>query len=445
MRIAWFTPLSAKTGIAKYSLSAALAISQLAEVDVWTTPREDDYTINLPVRDLSDPNELKGLPGYDHIVYNLGNNPNMHADIFDVYTRHPGVVILHDKTMAHFMRVYHTVLNSDPRRYADLLSYYCGADVGARSYRQILGMEGQCGDVPLLEPCLWNATGAVVHSPDALPLVDRYPGLMPVTSIDLPFFLPDATSATSVDRVSLGVRPDDVLVISHGRIGESKRIEQTIRSISLLPAEAREHVQLVIAGGAHPAIVQNILSQARALGLTDRVRVTGFLPEAELHAWLRAADIFVNLRYPSTESGSGSLIEQLEHPAPVVVSDIGFYASFPEDTLVRTPPADEGQAIADALTPLILDKDLRCSIGARTHAYAATRFDPATYAHRLVGFLEQVDLNRARLADVDSLGDGLLSIEPGRVSAEVSRRIDRFQVEETRQETGERGAQSEMR
>ncbi len=410
MRIAWLTPLSAKTGISKYSLSAALAVSRLADVDVWTTPRADDLRTSLPVRDLSDPNAVADLSGYDHVVYNLGNNPNMHADIFDAYTRNPGVVILHDKTMAHFMRVYYTVLHSDPRRYSDLLAYYCGAEVGARAYRQILGLEGQIGDVPLLEPCLWNATGVVVHSEDALTLVDRYPGLMPVTSIDLPFYLPTESSEPSAHRASLGIDPDDVLVVSHGRIGESKRIEQTVRALSLLPAAARERVQFVIVGGAHPAVVDRVLSQARSLGLSEHVRITDFLPEAELHAWLRAADIFVNLRFPSTESGSGSLVEQLAYPAPIVVSDIGFYATFPEDTLVRTPPADEGEAIAEALAPLVLDKDLRLRVGQRTYAYAAARFDPALYAQSLIGFLDRVEASRARLASVDSMGDSLLKI-----------------------------------
>ncbi|MEI7814854.1 MAG: glycosyltransferase family 4 protein [Coriobacteriia bacterium] len=427
MRIAWLTPLSAKTGISKYSLSAALAVSQLVGVDVWTTPREDDLPTSLPVRDLSDSSEAADLSGYDHIVYNLGNNPTMHADIFDVYVRNPGVVILHDKTMAHFMRVYYTVRHSDPRRYRDLLTYYCGAEVGARAYRQILGLEGQMGDVPLLEPCLWNAVGVVVHSPDALVLIDRYPGLVPVTSIDLPFYLPTNSTEPSAHRASLGINSNDVLVVSHGRIGESKRIDQTVRALSLLPVAARERVQFVIVGGAHPAAVERVLSQARALGLGDHVRITGFLPEAELHAWLRAADIFINLRFPSTESGSGSLVEQLAYPAPIVVSDIGFYATFPQDTLVRTPPADEGEAIAEALASLVLDEDLRSRVGEKTYAYAAARFDPALYAERLVSFLGEVGLNRERLHKVDSLGAGLREVESRGVSEAVSIGIERLQ------------------
>ena len=150
MRVAWFTPLSARTGIAKYSLSAALAVSQLVDVDVWTTPREDDLETSLTVRDLRDPQQLSELPGYDHVVYNLGNSPDMHADIFDVYTRYPGVVIQHDKIMAHFMRVYFAVLHSDHRRYRDLLAHYYGVEVAARASRQMLALDGQAGEVPLL-------------------------------------------------------------------------------------------------------------------------------------------------------------------------------------------------------------------------------------------------------------------------------------------------------
>ena len=426
MRVAWFTPLSAQTGIAKYSLSAALAVSRLAEVDVWTTPRADDYETSLTVRDLGDPNVDAELASYDHLVYNFGNYPEMHVDIFDVYTRHPGVVIQHDKTMAHFMRVYYAVLNSDPRHYRDVLAYFYGAEVAARASRQILGLEGPVGEVPLLEPCLWNATGAVVHAEDAITLVDRYPGLMPVASIDLPFYLPTEASDRVRDRASLGIAVDEVLVVSHGRMGDSKRLEQTVRAIALLPPETRKRVQFVVAGGSHPALIERAMAEARSLGLGDRVRITGFLSEKDLHAWLGAADIFVNLRYPSTESASGSLIEQLAYPTPIVVSDVGFYASFPDDTLVRIPPADEGPAIATALAPLILDAELRHRVGSRTHAYAAQRFDRELYGRSFVDFLAQVDASRARLNAVDALGEGLLGMSPELVREEVSRRVDQF-------------------
>jgi len=424
MRIAWFTPLSAHTGIAKYSLSAALVVSRLAEVDVWTTPRPDDYWTDLTVRDIGDIRGVESLADYDHLVYNLGNNPDMHADIFDVYTRNPGVVIAHDKTMAHFMRVYYAVLRSDPRRYRDLLAYYYGAEVASQASRQLLGLDGQAGDAALLEPCLWNATGVVVHSEDALPLVDRYPGVVPASCIDMPFFLPGVAADAGQDRAALGVAAGEVLLVSHGRIGDSKRVEQTVRALSMLPAEARDRVHFVVAGGAHAALIERVLAQARRLGIGDRVRITGFLPERDMHAWLSAADIFVNLRYPSTESASGSLIEQLAYSAPIVVSDVGFYASFPKDTLVRTPPSDEGQGIASALAPLILDEGLRRRVGERTRAYAARRFAPALYAERLVGFLDRVGENRAQLSTLDALGEGLLDVAPERVREEVANRVD---------------------
>ncbi len=423
MRVAWFTPLSEQTGIAKYSLSAALAVSRLAEVDIWTTPRPDDHPTSLTVRDLRDPAERARLGDYDHLIYNFGNYPEMHADIFEVYSEHPGVVIQHDKTMAHFMRVYYTVMHSEARRYRDLLAYYCGADVAARASRQILGLEGG-GEAALIEPCLWNATGVVVHSEDALPLVDRYPGLVPVTSIEHPFYLPVELSADDTDRASLGIADDAVLIVSHGRMGESKRLEQTLVAISLLPQDLRERVQFVFASGGHHAQVEQLLSRVRALGLSDHFRITGFLPERGLHAWLAAADIFVNLRYPSTESASGSLIEQLAYPTPIVVSDIGFYASFPADTLVRTPPADEGDAISSALASLVGDEELRRATGARTRAYAQTRFDSARYGRSLVEFLECVESSRRLSQAVGRLGEGLLGVTPEQVRPEVARIIE---------------------
>ena len=53
------------------------------------------------------------------------------------------------------------------------------------------------------------------------------------------------------------------------------------------------------------------------------------------------SDVAVNLRHPSTESASGSLIEQLYFRKPVIVSKVGVYDELPDDVVVKIGIDDE--------------------------------------------------------------------------------------------------------
>jgi glycosyltransferase involved in cell wall biosynthesis len=421
MRIGWFTPLSKRTGISKYSLSAASALAAHADVDVWTTHRDDDYAIDLPVRSID---ELLGdmdvLDAYDLVIYNLGNNPDMHSDIFDVYERYPGVVIQHDKSMAHFMRV--AMSNSaDTSRYSDLLHHYYGPKAAGQASRHALGLAGPGEDIAFLEPCLFNALAVVVHSEESVALVDRYPGVMPVVNIDLPYFI-NGERDDLKGRLELGLEADAVVAVTHGHVGESKRIEYLLRAVAVLGEQTRERLHLVVAGGAHPGYMTSLAKEAKRLGVAESVTFTGWLDDRDMYSYLAAADVFVNLRYPSTESASGSLVEQLYVGKPVIVSDVGLYSSLPDDVVIKTPAQDDGTRIAEQLELLVGDQELRESYAERVRDYADRRFSRQLYGERLYEFLSEVHRVQGRIAALDELGDEIVGlVAPDAVKAAIER------------------------
>ena len=81
-------------------------------------------------------------------------------------------------------------------------------------------------------------------------------------------------------------------------------------------------VCLLILGG--PRIGGNesidLESQAADRGLSGRVRVTGYLPEADLSAYLRLCDLFLcPMRF---KSNSGSLLNLIHLGKPILTSDL---------------------------------------------------------------------------------------------------------------------------
>lgn len=117
----------------------------------------------------------------------------------------------------------------------------------------------------------------------------------------------------------------------------------------------------LIAGGArldaHQAFVREVERRIDALGLRDRVRITGFLDERDIAPTLSAADVLI---YPNTHADfSYSVVVGLAHRAsPVLASDIAGHREIagycPGLSLFR---AGDAAALAAQITALTTDHD----------------------------------------------------------------------------------------
>ena len=104
------------------------------------------------------------------------------------------------------------------------------------------------------------------------------------------------------------------LIVVAGRLEAYKQVEQVAAAMPQLP----EAYELVIIGDG-PARAQ-IEQSAAELRQGERIRLLGFLPTADLHRWLRTADVFVTLS--RHEAFGITLLEAAVAGAPVVASDI---------------------------------------------------------------------------------------------------------------------------
>ncbi|HEX8429732.1 MAG TPA: glycosyltransferase [Longimicrobium sp.] len=128
------------------------------------------------------------------------------------------------------------------------------------------------------------------------------------------FALPAAERAASRStlRSQLGIADDAVLFAAVGKLTGKKRPHD------VLQAAARAGAHLVFVGdGPERAALE---ARAQALGVADRVRITGFVNQRALPGWYAAADALV-LASEATETWGLVVNEAMAAGLPVLVSD----------------------------------------------------------------------------------------------------------------------------
>jgi glycosyltransferase involved in cell wall biosynthesis len=163
-------------------------------------------------------------------------------------------------------------------------------------------------------------------------------------------FCPDAEPGEKVRlkaRYGLGDRP---YVLSVGTLQPRKNYVRLIKAFAnLQPAS----LQLAIAGG-QGWLYEDILAEAGKHG--DRVRVLGFVDDADLPALLRNAALFA---FPSLYEGFGlPVLEAMACGAPVVCSDASSLPEVAGDAALMVDPLDVN-GLAQAMARALEDVDLR--------------------------------------------------------------------------------------
>jgi glycosyltransferase involved in cell wall biosynthesis len=141
------------------------------------------------------------------------------------------------------------------------------------------------------------------------------------------------------------------IVLWVGRLEPYKRADVMIEAMRAI-AQKLPAARLVIvgAGSAREALEE----QARASGLGDVVRFTGFISEEEKIAWLRRAAVVVN---SSEKEGWGmTVIEANACGVPAVSSDVpGLRDSTRHDVTGLLYPYGDSAALAAAVVRLLTD------------------------------------------------------------------------------------------
>jgi glycosyltransferase involved in cell wall biosynthesis len=384
VRLAYFSPLPpARTGIADYAIELLPALADQAEVTLYV----DDPTAvdaRVATRWRVRPLAAYGTErwNYDAAIFHMGNS-YFHEALYRTLCHYPGIVVLHDYSLHHFM-VERSWLQGQPAGYRRELAYALG-----RTGIQ-LGQEIRFGqrdlplfDCPLNERVIDLSLGLIAHSRYVATRVQqRRPGV-PVRVISQPKMARRDTVKRRVPEWS-----NEVLVIaSAGQVTPSRQIELTLRAFAEVRRSCPQARYLIVGEWRHPDLsLEQLLND---LHLRGAVRHIGFVEDlAEFDDWIASADVFVNLRHPTVGETSGVVLRALTSGVPVIVSDNGWYGELPDTCCVKVPPQDLA-ALTTAMRDLVTDAEKRRRLGEQAAIFARQTLSPEHVAAQYVDFVNE--------------------------------------------------------
>lgn len=389
-RIAYFSPLPpTRSGIADYSAELLPHLARTAQITLFAeTPERvaGDLRADFEVRPIIDFG--RAYWQYDVALYQMGDSL-CHEAMYPVLLRYGGITVLHDHGLHHFVAT-RTIPRSDFAGYVRELGYALGVEGVALAYRIARGeAEHPFYAAPLNERVLDRSLGVIVHSRYAADKIQAVRPHLPVTVIPAPI---NISAVPARSRSALGCPDDALLFVSAGQVISNKQLTLALEAFARLRAD-HPQARYVVVGDElkHDLDLPAWLAQR---GLSDAVMMTGYLADkADFVAWIAAADVVVNLRYPTVGETSATALRGLAAGRPVIVSDHGWYAELPDDACVKVTPND-GAAVYQAMHRLAGDAALRREIGQRAAVYAQREHSLAAAAQRYLDFISEITGSR---------------------------------------------------
>ncbi len=169
-------------------------------------------------------------------------------------------------------------------------------------------------------------------------------------------------------RARLDLPRDAFIAASFGGIQPHKRTDKLIEAVARARSRGSD-VRLVLAGGYDSARFDPP-AFARALGIAEAVVALGWVPEETAWDVLRAADVCVNLRGPSTGGTSGGIYQSFAFGRAVIATDAAEQAELPDACVRKVPLGDrEIEALAAVLVELERDPAQRATLEAAARAH----------------------------------------------------------------------------
>ena len=188
------------------------------------------------------------------------------------------------------------------------------------------------------------------------------------TGVDLDRFAPAADRAAA--KAALGVAGP--LVLSVGALIPRKGHDIVIDAVARL-----DGVTLAIAGqGPEQA---SLAAQAARLGITDRVRLLGGVPHADLPRWVGAADAMALAS--SSEGLANAWVEALACGTPIVIPDAGGAREVVTGAAAGRIVARDPSAVADALAGLLANPPAASATRAFAERFTWDRNTATLYTH----------------------------------------------------------------
>ncbi len=264
-------------------------------------------------------------------LYHLGNN-RLHEETYAQALATPGMVVLHDAVLHHFM------LGALSREHylAEWIYNYgeWRRDLGEELWRERAraSFDPRYFRFPMLRRILERSLGIIVHNPGAAAIVSAEGGRN-VTII--PHFCElkggPETPETARFRERVGIGQGITLFGIFGYLREPKRVLPCIHAFKRLHA-VRPATALLLAGECASGDLGRLLESEAG---HPAIRRLGRLSEGDFEIAAAAVDCCLNLRYPGVGETSGIATRLMGLGKPVVVTDNAENSDFPSAAVLR--------------------------------------------------------------------------------------------------------------
>ena len=325
MKVGFHSPLPpARSGVADYSAALLTALRPLGDVEV--NARQADVRL-----------------------YHLGNN-RLHAEIYRRALAEPGVVVLHDAVLHHFL-----LGTLSEREYIEEFTYNYGAwseDKARQLWRNRArsAADPQYFRYAMLKRTIERSRAAIVHNPGAARMVREHVPSAAVYEIPM-LFEPPAESPSVADvlrlRQSMGIGARTFLFGVFGHLRESKRLAGVVRAFERV--RRCFPMALLVAGEFGSSDLKRAIAPFLRPG--RGVYRVGFTEEREFALYTAASDACINLRYPAAGETSAISIRLMGIGKPVVMTSGLETSRFPGTVCLRV---DAGVAEEEMLAEYML-------------------------------------------------------------------------------------------
>ncbi len=267
-------------------------------------------------------------------LYHLGNN-RLHTPIYRRALEEPGVIVLHDAVLHHFLLGTLT-------REQYLQEFVYNYSEWKRHLAEELWTERASSAVdlryfefPLLRRAVERSLAVIVHNPGAAAMAESHGArnLHILPHFFEPATMPDAAT-TAEFRERLGIPQAATLFGIFGYLRETKRVISSLDAFRRLNL-ARPDTALLLAGDPVSPDLAKLLSTE---ALHPAIHRGGYLRESDFQIAAAAIDCCINLRYPAAGETSGIAVRMMGTGKPVILSDGPQHADIPPTACLRVQP-----------------------------------------------------------------------------------------------------------
>lgn len=371
-----------KTGISDFSEELLPYLKKYMDIDLFVSdyiPSNKIINDNFKTLHIKEYGDSNIRNKYDIAVFHVGNNYQFHKEIVDTYCNYGGILELHDISLHHYL-AEDILTTHDKKKYIDIMKY-CHGSKGEKVAKEYLNghisspWESKSLEFTVCKHLIDKADGIIVHSDFAKQMIKGMNAKSKVINIPLhtPDIIKDFESNKFESKKVLGINNDEFVMGAFGHVTANKRILQILDALNLMKKSEYTNFKLFIVGQVSGLDIEK---KVKDLDLEQNIIITGFTTLEQFKTYMGACDVCLNLRYPTQGESSASLHRMLGMGKPVLVTNIGAFEEYSDDSVVKVPFDDsETRKIFESLTRLISDKDLLNGMSKKAYEYAMTNFN----------------------------------------------------------------------